>query len=521
MKKLCIGVIASVALAGAASAVPPTIHVIYSRAGGSATSDVPGAVDMTGAPASAKFSTMLDFWLSADGTRWILRGNTNQPTAESDNYLLLGNGVTGSVVMQEGRPFPGAIGSEVVEFFSGSVSYPFNGNNDWAFALRARGGVAANFNKIVRVIGGTGTLRFQMGDLYVGTTDNPVANAGNETIGNSAAGVHLLNDGRIGWHDSNPSNLHSSRYPVAVRDAVRVYQSNADTVTRIDGSGPIGLSGISSFGTISVFWTSADGTRTVVRGKADVDGNLSSTGDPDCVVVDGQIRAQVSQLLPGDPTITVLALNQTAITGNNDWYLRGTNTGGAWAVRNGTVIAKTGGTIGTELWASNTFSSIAGSSTGSWALIGRTNNPDPAVDDVLAVNGQVLVREGDAVPIDLDGNGTMEVAFIGRGNNTLSAFSANNSLGVEPDGKVWVLANLHDAAGLDLAPSATPYALLRITPAIACPADYNGVGGLTVQDIFDFLAGWFAANPQADFNHVGGITVQDIFDFLGAWFAGC
>ena len=54
-----------------------------------------------------------------------------------------------------------------------------------------------------------------------------------------------------------------------------------------------------------------------------------------------------------------------------------------------------------------------------------------------------------------------------------------------------------------------------------CPADYNGDGLLNVQDIFDFLAGWFAGSPNADFNGVGGLGVQDIFDFLGAWFAGC
>ena len=53
-----------------------------------------------------------------------------------------------------------------------------------------------------------------------------------------------------------------------------------------------------------------------------------------------------------------------------------------------------------------------------------------------------------------------------------------------------------------------------------CTADYNGDGVVSVQDIFDFLAGWFAGAPAADFNG-GGITVQDIFDFLGAWFAGC
>ncbi len=55
----------------------------------------------------------------------------------------------------------------------------------------------------------------------------------------------------------------------------------------------------------------------------------------------------------------------------------------------------------------------------------------------------------------------------------------------------------------------------------ACPADFNGAGGLNVQDIFDFLAAWFAGNPSADFNHANGIGVQDIFDFLRAWFAGC
>ncbi len=54
-----------------------------------------------------------------------------------------------------------------------------------------------------------------------------------------------------------------------------------------------------------------------------------------------------------------------------------------------------------------------------------------------------------------------------------------------------------------------------------CPQNFNGADGLTVQDIFDFLAAWFSGQPAADFNHADGITVQDIFDFLAAWFAGC
>ncbi len=58
-------------------------------------------------------------------------------------------------------------------------------------------------------------------------------------------------------------------------------------------------------------------------------------------------------------------------------------------------------------------------------------------------------------------------------------------------------------------------------PTTCCPANFNGVNGLSVQDIFDFLNAWFAGAPAADFNHVGGLSVQDIFDFLNAWFAGC
>jgi hypothetical protein len=54
-----------------------------------------------------------------------------------------------------------------------------------------------------------------------------------------------------------------------------------------------------------------------------------------------------------------------------------------------------------------------------------------------------------------------------------------------------------------------------------CPANFNLLNGLTVQDIFDFLNAWFASDVRCDFNHVDGVNVQDIFDFLNAWFAGC
>jgi hypothetical protein len=58
-------------------------------------------------------------------------------------------------------------------------------------------------------------------------------------------------------------------------------------------------------------------------------------------------------------------------------------------------------------------------------------------------------------------------------------------------------------------------------PTTCCPANFNGLGGLSVQDIFDFLAAYFGGAAGADFNHSGATSVQDIFDFLSAYFAGC
>ncbi len=54
-----------------------------------------------------------------------------------------------------------------------------------------------------------------------------------------------------------------------------------------------------------------------------------------------------------------------------------------------------------------------------------------------------------------------------------------------------------------------------------CAADYNRSGGLSAQDIFDYLSDWFAGASRADFNGDGILRVQDLFDFLTAWFAGC
>jgi hypothetical protein len=58
-------------------------------------------------------------------------------------------------------------------------------------------------------------------------------------------------------------------------------------------------------------------------------------------------------------------------------------------------------------------------------------------------------------------------------------------------------------------------------PCPRCAPDINCSGGLSVEDVFSFLALYFASDPRADFNRSGGQSVQDIFDFLAAFFGGC
>jgi len=66
-----------------------------------------------------------------------------------------------------------------------------------------------------------------------------------------------------------------------------------------------------------------------------------------------------------------------------------------------------------------------------------------------------------------------------------------------------------------------PLPLPEFSSCPSCRADFNGFGGVTIQDLFDFLGAWFAGAPAADINGQGGVSLQDIFDYLGAWFAGC
>lgn len=77
----------------------------------------------------------------------------------------------------------------------------------------------------------------------------------------------------------------------------------------------------------------------------------------------------------------------------------------------------------------------------------------------------------------------------------------------------------YDNAGTSEAYDAVLY--VGPTAGVDCQADYNGDTVVDVNDIFAFLAGWFARAPAANVNGDAVVDVNDIFAFLGLWFARC
>ncbi len=153
------------------------------------------------------------------------------------------------------------------------------------------------------------------------------------------------------------------------------------------------------------------------------------------------------------------AFNNVAILSNGDWYVRGTQLGaGALAVRNGVVIAKTGDEIGTsgEHWIGANFSAFTGNNHGDWVIAGQTDNPDPARQYVIAVNGVIVARQSDTIPLSVP-------AVIGRANPATNPWSAENVY-LTDNLVLYFLASIQDGQGNEYAgnpPFSTPLAFLR------------------------------------------------------------
>jgi hypothetical protein len=301
------------------------------------------------------------------------------------------------------------------------------------------------------------------------------------------------------------------------------HQTGVTTFLGIDGST------VQTWATIGLntFLTTPDGDHWMAQGR--YVGQPSSDTE---LVRNGVAVMETGQPI-GASGVVVNTIPFWDLITTGDWFARGTAVGGGvWVARNGVVVAKTGDPIipgSTELWG-DTFLSFTGNRTGDWVLAGTTSVGDPSADAVLVLNGEiVLAREGDAVRLDLDTDGQFDDAFIGRGNNTLTAFEAND-LFVSDERVVYFFANLRDAAGVDLNSNptfGTPQAFLRIDAGEVppCLGDLDGDLVVGLDDLAILLANYgtpSGATPEeGDLDGDTDIDLEDLALFLSRYGATC
>jgi hypothetical protein len=263
--------------------------------------------------------------------------------------------------------------------------------------------------------------------------------------------------------------------------------------------------GLSSDGNHWIVQTSTDpnpvNDKMVVRDGLPL--NLGTPGSP-LLVKTGEI----APFMPFTPTYS--AFSSAAINNAGRFAVSGTAGGFRFLTRDGQALLLENDTIeGATLFGSildvrmnNTGDVACNSSLADLSLSGRA----------LLFNRRVVIRIGQAV--DLDGNGSVDPAAV------LSELTSGALAMSERQGSI---VRIYYSGRLDL--NATPGVLTddfdAALVAKVCLPDFNNDGGVTVQDIFDFLTAWFSNDPNANINSDAGVTVQDIFDFLGYWFAGC
>ncbi|MHC5114282.1 MAG: hypothetical protein ACYTGP_07630 [Planctomycetota bacterium] len=502
MKSLnAVPALASIAAAALTTcALAFDIEVIYTEIPTDPSGVVPGAKDLAGQPADTTFKALETLALSPDGTMWILKSR-NWLGSDLETQLMIGGGLTGTILAQEGQPVHDGQPGELYEFFSTSRPH-FNDMNHYVFVARARNGDPATKQKGIRFDGSFTLVRAES-DPITGLADAPGNPVGDELFGNSFGSMHILNDGTIGYQDSSIQNIHSSWRPALMYDNAKFRQSNVD---------PIGPS-IWDFFDPHDFHTTPDGAHWLAQGD-----NVDGTTIDDILAYDDFPVLRESTTIPGS-FIQIAAIFNGNLVGNGDWYARGDDPNDeAWAVRNGVLMAAAGDSIGPgESWGPSFFA-FHGNNNGDWALAGNTT-ADVAANDVIVVNGEVVLREGD--PIDLDGNGEFDDdVFIGVGNLTTASIHPDDMF-LTDDLMLYTLVRLRDGAGNNLSlDGQLADAFIRIdVSGDPCPEDLNDNGQVDFADILVVIGAWGPCGEPCpeDLNDNGQVDFADILVIIAAW----
>ena len=389
--------------------------VIYSEVASSPTSDVPGV-------AGAKFDLFDRPYVSENGQNWIIRASSNLATT-GDDVIIVGSGVTGTTVIQEGGAAPWEPGANVQFITDRNMSI----NNAGQYVLGVNTTSTSPVDEqIVWWDGSIFKIAAQGGDAVPG-----IAGEAYGTILNSPS---ITNDARIGFRaDATVGALPSAEDTFNIFDGAIVAQSGITV--------PTGAAGAYVTLDSQDYYVSADGSKQFIMGSV-----VASTTS--VVTVNNNVELLEGTDAPGFSGDPISAISEGLMTPGGNWFARGENASDDnWVVMNGNLIAKSGdpipGGLPGETFDDATFDALffgmTGNNVGDFVVAGVTSNPDLTRNAVLVVNNSfVLLREGDAV--DLDGNGLDDDGVF------LSVFN-NEDAFLTDDGWYYFTADLVDAGG--------------------------------------------------------------------------
>lgn len=427
MRKI-LGVAFVAACAAQSFALLPT--VIYSTIQTSPTSDVPGIAGLKFDNDTTGFGRP---YRSANDQYWVMEVQLNTASTTDDEAIMLGSGNAGGIVVREGDQAPWAAAGETI----GTIREKMQVNNSGHYAFGQNLAGTAPTDRDEQIVMWNGAFG------VVAAEGGAVPGVAGENFGTTLSGASLTNGGAAGFHA-----LSTVGALPTTQDDFLFLNNAAVAQTGIVGTptNQIGAETWSTFNTDD-YQVSADGSKWLIIGTL-----TGATTSNSVVAVNNSLVIQESIAYPGMVS-TVSTVSEALMFPGGDWYARGTSLDADedWLIFNGSLVAKThspvpGGLPGEgfdDAIFSTTFFFLTANDNGDYVYGGVTDNADVSANAVLVLNNtEVILREGDAVSVDIDGDGALDTAFLSVFNND-DAFLTNDMM-------LYFTAELRDAAGASL-----------------------------------------------------------------------
>lgn len=467
-----------------------TIKGVISTIAASPTSDVPGLSPGKFASSATTGASLARPFRSPDGTKWIMRADTD--IATNDVVMLVYNGTALTVVAQEGvTNLPTGGANPPQPWTSGGFDdvYGINDSGQYTFSGVLQG-AAATDGYIVKWDGAQFVLIGQEA-----TTAAPGATGGT-TFGGSRGSARIANDGTVSFYQTINGLTTTTDSFLLKNDGATVVAQEGVTVPTNQGGGTTNTSKAFDAGTTDGqgFFPNAAGDQYIYSGTI----NTTALPNDRVAVVGNGVVIQENFVLPGTAFVSSTddssPINQVWMESDGTWFAYGDNNDDIdWVLRNGVVVAETDTEIfptAGENWDdapyAQTFFYAVGNNNGDYAVGGTTNAANGLANAVIVMNGTTLVaREND--PVDLDNDGVFNDDVFIRTFLDDYAFMTNSDL--------YVVVRLRSSAAALCGATDTDIgqALIRIPiggtgPLPCCKGDIDGSAQVDELDINEFIA---------------------------------